>query len=390
MVFPYLSRVLGVDGFGLVVISLSIIAIAFIFTDFGFNLSAPYWIVKNKDNIDEVSRYICAVFILKSCILFFVLIGVWAYFIFSNGPLSYVNNIIYAVIFVVVTQAFMPVWFFQGIEKMKGITLFWVTAKIFYLISVLLLVKHQGQESLVLLCLGFSNLIAVSIGIYGIFREGYRIKIPTIDMFTDVFKSSFQFFLSRAAVGLYTSASTFIVGAFSGVHQAALYSSAEKLYQAGQSVTSPVSQALYPYLSRTSDARALYRFIGVCLIPIIIGCGICFYYAHDILVIFYGDGFHQAESILRVFLVCSVVNFIGVNFGYPAFAILNRLDMANKTVLFSSILYAVALSLLYFTNMISALNVAIGVCCVETIVMVARASCFFMLLKEQNKVSEIK
>lgn len=386
MVFPYLSRVLGVEGFGLVVISLSIIAIAFIFTDFGFNLSAPYWIVKNKHNREEVSKYVGSVFILKSGILLFVFFAIYIYFITSNGPLASVDNIIPCIFFVVATQAFMPVWFFQGIEKMKGITFFWVTAKLFYLVLVLYFVKHNGQEEIVLLCLGVSNLIAVLIGIYSIYREGYKIKLPGVEMTVEAFKNSFQFFLSRAAVGLYTSASTFIVGAFGGVQQAALYSSSEKLYQAGQSLTSPVSQALYPYLSRTADTRSLYKFIGVCLIPIVLGCGICFYFSRDILVIFYGANFNQAESILRIFLVCSVINFIGVNFGYPAFAILNRLDAANKTVLFAAILYAIVLLWLYLSNMISAINVAIGVCCVEGVVMIARASCFFILYRKYNKV----
>ncbi|MEY8711618.1 oligosaccharide flippase family protein [Mangrovibacter phragmitis] len=384
MVFPYLSRVLGVDGFGLVVIALSVAAISFIFTDFGFNLSAPYWIVKNRGDKNEVAKFIGAIFILKGVILLFVTSSIYIYFVFSNSPLSKINNVIPCIFFVVFTQAFLPVWFFQGIEKMKGITFFWVTAKLFYLASVLVFVKHPGQEQVVLFCLGLSNFIAVVIGIFAIYREGYTIRLPTRMMVSDAFKHSFQFFLSRAAVGLYTGASTFIVGAFGGVQQAALYSSSEKLYQAGQSLTSPVSQALYPYLSRTSDARALYKFIGICLIPMIIGCGVCFYYAREILIIFYGAKFNQAELILRVFLICSVINFIGVNFGYPAFAIINRLDIANRTVLFASIMYAIVLMFLYYIDMISARNVAIGVCSVEFIVMLARVSCFTFLYRKLN------
>ncbi|MFB9998018.1 oligosaccharide flippase family protein [Providencia rustigianii] len=66
-------------------------------------------------------------------------------------------------------------------------------------------------------------------------------------------KSSYTYFLSRASVVIYTSASTFIVGSYSGLNQAALFSSAEKLYQAGQSITSPVSQAIFPHIARTGE-----------------------------------------------------------------------------------------------------------------------------------------
>ena len=58
IVLPYLSRVLGLDGFGLVMLALSACAIGLIITDFGFNLSATYKISQKREDVDYVSELI--------------------------------------------------------------------------------------------------------------------------------------------------------------------------------------------------------------------------------------------------------------------------------------------------------------------------------------------
>lgn len=387
LVLPYLSRTLGVEGFGLVVISLSIIAVCYIVTDFGFNLSAPNWIVHHKNSRDSISTYISSIFILKILLLLPILLFIFLYFTFISNISSHNIEMMWACMFAVAAQAFIPVWFFQGIERMRLITVFWVIAKIVYLVLVLSLVKKQGQESLVIFCLGISNLLATGIAILFIYKSGYCLGKTSVANIINALRESFLFFLSRAAVGLYTSASTFIVGSYAGVPQAALYSSAEKLYQAGQSLTSPISQALYPYLSRSGDAKTFFKFLSLFLLPICLGAGICYIFAEYIMVLFYGADFSQAFHLLRVFLICSVINFIGVNFGYPAFSIIHRLDLANKSVIIASVFYFILLAFLVVTNNVTSLKVAMGVTCVEFIVMLMRITWFF---KEFNKYKRAK
>lgn len=384
LVLPYLSRVLGINGFGLVVITFSVIAICFVVSDFGFNLSSPNWIAQNKGDKREVSIYISSVFYLKVLFLFPLVIFICIYYVFFLNISNQINMMI-ACIIAVISQAFIPVWFFQGIEKMRLITVFWVISKILYLMLVLLFVKREGQEYIVIICFGISNIAATVIAIYFIYRSGYRFVKPPFHFVVKVFKDNIYFFLSRAAVGLYTSASTFIVGSYAGVAQAALYSSAEKLYQAGQSVTSPVSQALYPYLSRTGDLRTFYKFLGLCFVAIVLGVIVTFFFSKEIMLLFYGEDFAQGYKLLRVFLVCSLINFIGVNFGYPAFSIINRLDLANKSVIIASLFYFVLLCALIITNNVTAYKVAVGVTCVEFIVMIMRVAWFMSELKYLRK-----
>lgn len=110
---------------------------------------------------------------------------------------------------------------------MRNVTASLVTAKLLYMFLVFAFVKDQNDAVVVLYCLAFSNIVSIFIGFILLYLEEVKISIPRARNVKSAVKSSISFFLSRAAVGVYTSASTFIVGAFCNVHQAAIYSSAE-------------------------------------------------------------------------------------------------------------------------------------------------------------------
>lgn len=384
LILPYLSRVLGLDGFGVVAIAMSLCGIALIVTDYGFGLSAPYWLAKNKTERNEVAEYLGAIFIIKFILFTICTIAVTYYFFFLQTVMPHTLLFFGALVSSIFFQTFQPNWFFLGIEKMKNVTFFMVTAKLSYLLLVFTIVKKTTQIDLVIFCFSVSNLLATAIGIAFIYKEGYRISKPRVILIFSVFKDGGFFFLSRLAVGVYTSASTFLVGSFSGASAAALYNSAEKLYQAGQSATSPVSQALFPYLARTGRKDVLYKAVGGLFIPMIIGASFCIYYSDYIVVLFFGEEFHAASELLNIFMITLLVNFIGVNFGYPAFSSIDRVDVANKSVFFSASLQLVFLMIMYLTDAVTPINICYSVLTIEIVVMLIRVSFFIYLSRNTN------
>ncbi len=362
---------------------MSIIAILLILTDYGFNLSAPSWIANNKNNIDKTCEYIGAIFILK---ILLTTLGMISLFIFTYSHDTLLTDIklTVSIALCIIFQSIQPTWFFQGIEKMKKITYYTIIAKIIYMILVLSFVKKPGQEWLVILFQATSFCLSSSIAIYFIYHEGYKIRLASNPQIIKIFKESTWFFISRAAVCVYTSASTLIIGSATGVQQAGLYSSSEKIYNAGQGIMSPVSQAIYPYLSRTGDKKFLYKISFIIAIPMIIGCYVITFFSGDILTIFYGPSFSVAAPILNIFLFCLIINFISVNFGYPAFAIIKRLDIANGTVVFGALLQLINLTILFYTGSINAINIALSVLIVETIVMIVRVIIFISLVNRSQ------
>ncbi|QRG80663.1 oligosaccharide flippase family protein [Citrobacter sp. R56] len=385
LVLPYLSRVLGTDGFGMIMMSLSLCSIGFIITDYGFNLSASYWIAKNAKNREKVSKYIGAVYTIKSVLITFFIIALILYLLISDSLLASRHDLIALVGCVVLFQSFQPMWFFQGIEKLKNVTIYMVISKLSYLVLVWLLVKKESDINFVLVSLCVSNLVATAISIYSIYHEGYRIGNPAWYLIKHVFHSSSGFFFARVSVSVYTSASTLIVGSCAGLHQAAMYSAAEKLYMAGQSLSSPVSQSLYPYLARTGNSKALLKIMAVLIPLFILGCLVVSFISADFIHIFYGNGFEDSVHIFNVFLLSLIVTFVSINFGYPAFAALGKLRWANITVFIGGALQILLLFILYYKDMITGMNVAICVLVTESTVLICRGILLYTFKKRVKK-----
>lgn len=79
VMLPYLSRVIGVDGVGVLAMALSVCAIAVIFTDFGFAISSTVWIAKNKDKWKLLEKYVTAIFCIKIIFIFIISIAIFIY-----------------------------------------------------------------------------------------------------------------------------------------------------------------------------------------------------------------------------------------------------------------------------------------------------------------------
>ncbi|HCR2008142.1 TPA: O100 family O-antigen flippase, partial [Enterobacter cloacae subsp. dissolvens] len=99
----------------------------------------------------------------------------------------------------------------------------------------------------------------------------------------------------------------------------------------------------------------------------------------------YGANFVSAQYVLKIFLIISVVTFVSVNLGYPAFAAMGKVKLANYTVMFGGTVQVLLLVILYTINSISAVNVALSVLTTEILVLAVR---ILLLLKLNLKIYE--
>lgn len=384
VILPYLARVIGINGVGSVAIALSVVSLGMVLTDFGFAISSPAWIAQNNTNIKKISNYISGVVYVKFLLIFiFILLYLLYVIVFQNTTFGIEGNVL--LIAIVFFQGFQMPWVFQGMEKMKNITICTLVAKLSYLLLVILFVKKINGVNTTLLCFLISNILATVSGLLLMRREGIRLKCFSMVLSRKLFYDNIYFFFSRVAVSIYTNASTFIVGSFAGVHQAALYSSAEKLYTGGVSLSAPVSQALYPHLAKTKDIKLLIRLVIIATPLMLLGGGICIYYARDIMSLIYGADFAGADKLLRIFIITAVVSIISINFGYPAFSTVNRLDIVNKSVILGGGLQLISLGILFIAGKINAFNVVLSILFVETAVLLFRLFTFFIINKRKRK-----
>ena len=144
--YPYLARVIGVDGFGRIAFAAAIMVWISTVADWGFNFTATRDVSKNRENIDKVSEIFSNVLwarlslmIISFCVLIILIIAVP---VFRND---------YAVILItflmIPGHICCPEWFFQAMQRMKYITYINIGIKLFFTICVFIFI-HKPSDYL--------------------------------------------------------------------------------------------------------------------------------------------------------------------------------------------------------------------------------------------------
>jgi len=343
---PYLVRVLGPEKFGLIAFAQSFIQYFNILTDYGFNLSATREISIYRGDKEKVSEIFSSVMVIKFVLLILSFL-LMTFIIFSFKKFSKDWLIYYLTFGMVVGQALFPIWFFQGMEKMKYITILNVMAKTFFTFSVFVFVHQTSDYLYVPLIYSLGFLLSGVLSIWIVFRS-FKIRIykPSLSILAKYLKDSSQFFLSRVSVSIYTISNTFFIGLFLGNKFAGFYSAAEKIFIALTLLYQPLVDALYPLMSRKKDVSFFKKifFIVICVNTVL--CIILFIVSPSLIELLYGKGFSVSANLLRIFSILGILIIPAVLLGYPFVAALGYPKYANYSVVIASIVHIFSLVLL--------------------------------------------
>ena len=368
--WPIMSNALGLSDFGVLLILLSICGIANMFTDFGFDLSATYSVSKNIKDKSYIDSLLSNVFFIKSFLSIVVILCSFLYIYTQISIYSSINAYTYLIIsLIIVSQSCQYIWFFQGVEKMKYITLATVLSKSGYLILLLIIMPIFQSVNSALVCFLISQVVVSVTHIRCIYKENFSFGKVSIGPLISELKKSLGFFLSRIAVSLYTSANTLILGHFQGSTAAGLYGAAEKLYFAGSRVSGVLSQALY---AKTGNVKLLVKIVSSIFIPFCFCCYAVSFFSSEIMEIIFGSEFASASHILDLFLLLMCITFLSISLGYPGFAAIKKVEFANYSVVIGSFFHLCGIGILFYENSITTINLLTLVLITESIILTLR------------------
>lgn len=368
---PYLTRMLGLEAYGVYAFMFGVFGVCLIILDFGFNLWAVGKVAEKRDDYNYIKWIYSAVglskiflFLFVSSLYILLIFFLHKYENYRVAMILYIGAIFFA--------GMQPGWFFTGIEKNYVHAFFVFLSKLIFLISIFIFVKSPDDLNLLVLLFGFSHLFLFFLMFIYLKRMGVGFDYVSFNDVKYCLRESLDFFISRVAVACYSLGGVIILGIFSSAQSVAVYSVAEQLYKGAQSLISPINQVIYPYMMRTKNFIFLYK--SAFLTSLLAGVGVIFtYYTMDWFILnFFGKAYENSKEPLRILILCVLVSTPSIFFGYPFLGAKGMLYVANKSVVFASIFLIILFFLTWLFYKFTPISVSLCILCAESFVLIFR------------------
>lgn len=301
--YPYLIRVLGKELYGVIIFSQAITSFLAIMVNFGFNISATKDISSNRDNNRKLNEIVSSVLILKF-VFFVISFCILFLLVLFYKKLDGYELLISLCMWICLYELVFPVWFFQGIEKMKYITIITVISRVSFTILIFIFVGSGDDYMRVPFFNGIGALMSGCIAFFIMYKYyNIRFTIPSVVSVFSCLKSSYALFLSNLVITIKDKASYIFIGNFIGVGATAEYDLAVKLKTIISMPVEIINQAIFPKVSRENNMALMKKVMvgttAVMIVVSIIGILLSSY----IVGILGGENMEQANIILRILLI---------------------------------------------------------------------------------------
>ncbi|WP_395074245.1 oligosaccharide flippase family protein [Flavobacterium sp.] len=253
LVLPYLIKTLSSQSFGIYSFAFAFTQFSLLFVDFGFNISATKNIAENVLNPKKTKMTFWNVTSVKC---FFMLVSLLFTFtiLLSFSKFSYYKEAVLINFITVIGTILYPTWLFQGINKLKAMTIINIISKLITYPFVFIFVTNSTDflqaifiQSLSFLVAGLLSLIYL-IKYQKFLFEGGVYNVKKHFMKNEI-KDSFSIFLSNSSISLYTNSLTIFLGFFYTPNSVGIFSSMERLIRTIVfGVLAPINQAAFPII----------------------------------------------------------------------------------------------------------------------------------------------
>lgn len=248
---PYLLRVLGPAQYGAITFMQGIIGYFNLCITYGFNMTAPRNIAQaeKKDIPLLFSTYLWCMVLLWVIVTILFFIG---YILLKSILPIHLDLPLFGAVYTsIIGLVIFPIWYFQGIQQMRYITILNMIGRISTMILIFILVKSPEDYVLAAFLQSCTSMFA-GILCWKVIHDmtpGILHK-PVWKEMKEAYKEGWQIFLSTLAINLYTTSDVVILGVFTDNTIVGYYSGADKLIKCIKKGVGAVNDAVYPYISK--------------------------------------------------------------------------------------------------------------------------------------------
>ena len=265
LTLPYVLRTIGVEKYGILAVANALTAYFVLLTDYGFRISATREVSIHRSDSRKLAEIFSSVLTIKLCVMAVSLLVLGIVLALNEKFRSFGMVQLFS-FGLVPANVLTLTWFFQGMERMKYITVLSLLSKLAYTVSLFVFVHKPEDYTWIPLLGSGSEILGGLIGLVLVFTH-FKVRpvLPTLRELTHQIRQGWHVFVSTIAINAYSTTPTFALGLFAGTTAAGYYSVAERMSQIYQ--TFPLGsllQALYPRLSNmyASKPKESYRMMA--------------------------------------------------------------------------------------------------------------------------------
>lgn len=250
LTYPYLTRVLGTELYGLVLTAQMLASYATIIIRFGFDSVSSRHISINRDDKGKLSEIVSSILIMR--------VGLWVVsFILYLAivlliPVYRENFLLFLFSYGLTLNVLLfPQFFFQGIEKMKFITIINVIIQTIFIVLTFIVIKTPSDYIFVPLLHAAGYFIGGIISLYIILHSyGIKFRMPKKSEAEYYFKDALPLFTTDAVCTIKDKLNYLLLGLYVGMSDVVIYDVGSKLTSLAIQPLTIINTVLFPKMAK--------------------------------------------------------------------------------------------------------------------------------------------
>lgn len=339
--YPYLISTLGLNNYGLIIYSQAIIGYFVVIINFGFGITTTREISRNRDNIHQLSIIITSTYLIKLFIFLLSLIVLFILrFLVSDIYLNF-DLFLYTLLWLALYEVFFPSYYFQGVEKMKYITLVTLISRVFFFVCVFIFINDNDDYILFPILNFLGSIVAIIVSLWLLWKDGIRFIIPKRSEVYYHIKSSYIMGIAVGSNTLKSNLNIVLIKNILSLREVAVFDLASKLISIGITLADLISQTVFPKMAKEKNKRffrKLMKLIYLISFLMILGYVVLGKFA---VVILSKGNMPEAYQILLMMSIIVPIYSIGTMLGRNCLNVYGFDKQVLYSMIISSLVYVV-------------------------------------------------
>ena len=270
LIYPFLIRTLGQEGYGLYAYAASMVFLFVTFVNFGFDLPAAQQVALHSDD-KQVLRSVLSCVQTAKIYIEMIAVLCFAVIMLINPIMGNAPCVFWITFLQTLTFILFPQWYYQGLQKMKMVTYIQFGFRLLSLPFIFIFIKSPQDVWVFALITSLTSVLGgITAWLMIRYCDGIKIYWASIPAVKRAYLEAVPFCGSNIIGVAKEQGMILMAGSFLGMADVAIYDLANKIMLIPRTIFSKLNDALYPKMVVRSDKETNRR---VLLYEVVLGIG---------------------------------------------------------------------------------------------------------------------